>query len=254
MNLFMCSLKTIFFLSVTLILAPFYFAILILFFTWRHRIGPKLVQFYSKICLFIFRVHVDKIKNHRANKKDRKGLLILANHASFLDIFVLSALFGTAFVSKTEVKYYPVIGQIAWLMGVIFLNRNASHEKMRLLNTIADTCSDRVIAVFPQGTTSRISERLSFNRGIFKVTELNPDISLLPVTLFYKEDDAIAWHTPQSFRDNAIRVCGQKIIHVKVLIHDPVTIEDYRKMTASQICIMVQNTVFEPFQKKYEEI
>jgi lyso-ornithine lipid O-acyltransferase len=242
-------LKISLFLSVTLILAPFYFLILLIFFKWRHRIGPKLVQFYSKLCLFVFRVQVDQVG---VLKNDRKGMIILANHTSFLDIFVLSALFGTVFLSKTEVKYYPVIGQIAWLMGVIFLKRDASHERLRALNTIADTCSDRILAVFPQGTTSRIFERLSFNRGIFKVTELNPDISLLPVSLHYQEDAIIAWHKPQSFSENAMIVCAQERIHIKVIIHDPVTIEDYKEKTASQICKMVETTVLEPLHGEYD--
>ena len=237
-------------MTVTLILSPPYIVILLVFFPWRYRIGPALVQLYSRLCLFIFRVAIDRSDaQFHANKG--KGMLIIANHASFLDIFVLSAVFGSVFVSKEEVKYYPIIGQIAWLMGVIFFNRNASHERLRVLNTITSTCSDRLLVVFPQGTTSRITERLPFNRGIFKVTELNPDISLLPVTLHYKEDAEIAWHKPQSLKENAMRVCAQKRIHVKIIVHAPVTIEHYREKNASQICRLVEGTVLGPLQKEY---
>ena len=250
MDLFAFYLKITLFLIVTLILAPLYFFILFVFFTWRHRIGPKLVQLYSKLCLIIFRVAIDRAHS-QFHEQSEKGMLIISNHASFLDIFVLSASFGSVFVSKEEVKYYPIFGQIAWLMGVIFFNRAASHERLRVLNTITDTCSDRILVVFPQGTTSRITERLPFNRGIFKVTELNPAISLLPVTLHYKEDAEIAWHKPQSLKENAMRVCAQKRIHVKVIIHAPVTIEHYREKTASQICKLVENIVLEPLQREY---
>jgi len=250
MELFAFYLKTTLFLIVTLILAPFYFFILFVFFKWRHRTGPKLVQLYSKLCLVIFRVAIDR-ENYQIYEQREKGMLIISNHASFLDIFVLSASFGSVFVSKEEVKYYPIFGQIAWLMGVIFFNRTASHERLRVLNTITDKCSDRILVVFPQGTTSRITDRLPFNRGIFKVTELNPDISLLPVTLHYKEDADIAWHKPQSLKENAIRVCAQKRIQVKVIIHAPVTIEHYREKTASQICKLVEETVLGPLQKEY---
>jgi len=250
MELFAFYLKTTLFLIVTLMLAPFYFFILFVFFKWRHRVGPKLVQLYSKLCLVIFRVAIDR-ENSQIYEQREKGMLIISNHASFLDIFVLSASFGSVFVSKEEVKYYPIFGQIAWLMGVIFFDRTASHERLRVLNTITGKCSDRILVVFPQGTTSRITERLPFNRGIFKVTELNPDISLLPVTLHYKEDAEIAWHKPQSLNENAMRVCAQKRIHVKVIIHAPVTIEHYREKTASQICKRVEETVLEPLQKEY---
>jgi len=234
------------FLINTIMLAPWYFLVLFIGFKWRETIGPKLVQFYSRICLSIFRVHIEKVIHDHAFRKMKKGMLIISNHSSFLDIFVLSALFGSVFVSKAEVKFYPVIGQIAWLMGVIFLDRNSSHEKLRVLKTIVNKCSNQVIAVFPQGTTSRIAERLSFRRGIFKVVELNPDISLFPVTLHYRDDADIAWHKPQSLKENALRVCAQNKIHIRVTIHNPVTIDDYRERTTSQICKTVEQTVLGP--------
>jgi 1-acyl-sn-glycerol-3-phosphate acyltransferase len=251
MNLCKFYAKTAIFFTLTVILAPFYLLILFIFYRWRQSIGPKLVQFYSRLCLFIFRVTIEQIENYQTFEKKKKGILIISNHASFLDIFVLSALFGSVFVSKAEIKYYPVIGQIAWLMGVIFLNRNASNERLRVLKTIVNKCSSQILVVFPQGTTSRITERLSFNRGIFKVIELNPDLSLLPITLHYKDDEEIAWNKPQSFKENAMRVSAQNKIHVRVIIHNPVTIDDYREKTTSQICTIVEQTVLEPLHNPY---
>jgi 1-acyl-sn-glycerol-3-phosphate acyltransferase len=250
MDLFKFYLKTGLFFIVTLMLAPFYFFVLLVFYTWRHAIGPKLVQWYSKLCLMIFRVDIEEIKNYDIFTGSGKGAIIISNHTGFPDIFVLSSLFGSVFVSKAEIKYYPIIGQIAWLSGVIFLARDSSKERLRLLKTIANECSNRILVVFPQGTTGRITERLSFNRGIFKVIELNTGASLLPVTLHYKEDAEIAWNKPQSLKENAVRVCAQKRIHVKVLIHDPVTIEDYREKTSAQICKIVERTVLGPLQKE----
>jgi len=244
-------LKTTLVLAVTVTLAPFYFVVLLILYPWRHSIGPVLVQFYSRICLFIYRVRIEQVKNYRRFKEKRRGFLIISNHASFLDIFVLSALFGSVFVSKAEVMAYPIIGQIAWLMGVIFIDRGSSREKLKVLKTIANGYSDRVVAVFPQGTTSRIEEKLPFRRGIFKTPELNPDIALLPVTLYYKEDADIAWNKPQTFRENIVRVCAQKSIHLKVTVHGPVTIRDYRGKGSPQICKMVEKTILGPLKKKY---
>jgi 1-acyl-sn-glycerol-3-phosphate acyltransferase len=241
-------IKTCAFLILTLTLAPFYFIILLVLYRWRKRIGPRLVRFYSQICLIIFRVNVELIKTSEPVTGVGKGVLIIANHASFLDIFVLSAIFGSVFVSKSEVKYYPIMGQIAWLMGVIFLDRKSSNERLRVLNQIVNDCGNQIIAVFPQGTTSGISERLPFNRGIFKVVEINPEIVLLPVTLQYREDAQIAWIKPQSLKENAIRVSSQGGIHVKVIVHAPVTIDHYQGKTASEICITVQKTVLDPLQ------
>lgn len=247
----MFYLKTFLFISLTLTLAPLYILILLVLYPWRQTIGPGLVRYYSIICLLIYRVKIDKVLHYKRFAKVKKGFLIISNHSSFLDIFVLSALFETVFVSKAEVKYYPIIGQIAWLMGVVFFDRRSPRERRRVLKTVAKNYEGRIISVFPQGTTGRITERLPFQRGIFRVIELNPEITLLPVTLHYKEDQLIAWHRPQSLIENAVTVCQQKTIHLTVVIHNPVTIEDYRDKTAAEICEMVEGSVLGPFQNEY---
>jgi 1-acyl-sn-glycerol-3-phosphate acyltransferase len=165
---------------------------------------------------------------------------------------VLSALFGSVFVSKAEVRHYPVIGQIAWLMGVIFLRRDSSSERLRVLNRIAEICSNQILAVFPQGTTGGTRERLPFNRGIFKVVELNPGVSLLPVTLHYKDDAEIAWNKPQSLMTNAKKICAKKRIDVRVIIHEPFTADHFREKTAAQICQTVQDMVLDPLNEKFQ--
>jgi 1-acyl-sn-glycerol-3-phosphate acyltransferase len=253
MNLHRVYLKIALFTIVTVTLAPFYFFILLFLYRWRQHIGPRLIQFYSRICLLIFRVRAE-VKNKQSFAKRKGGVLIISNHSSFLDIFILSSLFGSVFVSKAEVKYYPIFGQIAWLSGVVFFDRSSPREKTRVLRKIAYNYWDRILAVFPQGTTGSIADRLPFNRGIFKVTELNQDIRLLPVTLRYKHDDEVSWSRPQTLKENAMKVSARKEIRVKVVVHDPVTIVAYRGKTTPQICEMVERIVLEPLKKTCREI
>lgn len=248
MDLFRLSVKTSLFLLITLSLAPIYFALLLIFYPRRILIGPQLLKFYSKICLMIFQVQIEEVKNYELFSRMEKGILIVSNHASYLDIFVLSSIFGAVFVSKAEVKYYPIIGQIAYLMGSVFLNRDSAKERLRLIKTIAHTCANRLLVVFPQGTTSRITGQMPFKRGIFKVIELNPGISILPVTLHYREDAEIAWQKPQSMRENLMKVSAQDRIHVTVTIHNPVCISDYGEKTSADVCSMVEEVVLKPLR------
>jgi 1-acyl-sn-glycerol-3-phosphate acyltransferase len=237
-------------LCVTIVLAPFYFLVLLAGYRWRQRIGPELVRFYSRICLFIFRVRITQQTHPDAPQARQKGMLIISNHSSFLDIFVLSAIFGSVFVSKAEIKYYPIVGQIAWLMGVVFLDRDSPKEKFRLLKTIAYECGEQRLVVFPQGTTSRITDRVPFNRGVFKVIELNPALSLLPVTLRYEDDEDIAWHPPQSLSEHTRRICARDSIHVEVIVHNPVTIDHYQGRSPAQICSLIEQTVLSPLRRQ----
>lgn len=203
-------IKTFLFFSATAILAPFYFFILFALYKWRCNVGPELLRFYSKICLIIFRINITCSENYSKFSRMKKKLLIVSNHSSFLDIFVLSYLFRTVFVSKSDIKFYPVIGQIAWLMGVVFLDRSSSKERYRLIKRISSICNNYRLVIFPQGTTSRISDKKPFNRGVFKVLEFDPDISILPVSLLYEDDSEIAWHTPQTLIQNSFIVFKKK--------------------------------------------
>jgi 1-acyl-sn-glycerol-3-phosphate acyltransferase len=227
-----------------MLLAPFYLALLTVLYPLRRRIGPPLVKFWSRICLRIFRVEVKTEGD--LSEEDRRGTLIVSNHTSFLDIFILSAFFGAVFVSKAEVRHYPVIGQIAWLMGVIFLERTSSGERLKVLSSVARNCSDRVVAVFPQGTTGRARERLPFQRGIFKIVELNPSVVLQPLTLHYKEDDEVSWYKPLTMREHAIRVFSKEKISVSMVIHQTITIADYQNRASSEICRLVEERVTAP--------
>jgi 1-acyl-sn-glycerol-3-phosphate acyltransferase len=175
-------------------------------------------------------------------------VIIISNHVSFLDIIILSALFQTTFVSKKEVIYYPFFGQFAWFMGVVFLKRESPRERYRLIRAIADEAPGQKIAVFPQGTISTTDNWLNFNRGIFKAVEINPEIVLQPVTLIYEDENDIAW-IGVSLLENALKIFRRNRIDVKVIVHSPVTSEDYKGHTTSDICETVEQTVLAPLKE-----
>lgn len=234
------------FLSVTAALAPFYLGLLLLFFPWRKGLGGRLVGFYSKICLRIFGVQISHRVDLGGFRETRGKVLIISNHASFLDIFILSSLFATAFVSKAEVRRYPVIGQIAWLMGCIFLDRASSRERLRVMKAVAGRDSARILAVFPQGTTGSIKQRLPFQRGIFKAVELNPDITVLPVTLRYRDDDRMAWVMPQSLLEHARVIGSASGIRVEVIVHKPFSYGGNPGVSAARICKETEDALLRP--------
>ena len=170
----MYKIKLVIFVILTLFTAIAYLPLLIFFFPIRKYFGPILLQIYCRICLVIFRVIIDADKNNGYSKKI-KGIII-SNHVCFLDIFILSALYGNIFVSKIEVMHYPLIGQIAWLIGIIFLRRDSPDERHKLISTVAMESQKHIIAIFPQGTTSSPDDPRPFKCGIFKTIEMNNKI------------------------------------------------------------------------------
>ena len=52
--------------------------------------------------------------------------LIVANHVSWLDIFVINALHPCRFVAKAEIRSWPVLGWLAAAAGTVFMGGPAA--------------------------------------------------------------------------------------------------------------------------------
>lgn len=240
----MRTAKLITFITFTVIAVLLLFIIVAVCFPWRRKMGPALLQLYGRISLLIFRVRVDFADKIPVAASKDKGILLIANHTSALDIFLMAALYRTVFLSKEEVRHYPLIGPAAALVGTIFIRRESPFESQKAIRKIARHSSGRIITIFPQGTTGAIEDRLPFKRGAFKTVELNHGTILLPVTIRYKEDREIAWRKSQSLMDNLKAVSAQKSISVKVTIHQPMSIADYTDKTVDEVCFAAQEKVF----------
>lgn len=96
-----------------------------------------------------------------------RGLLV-ANHLGYLDILVLSALHPCVFVSKQEVRSWPLFGLMAKLSGTVFVDRSrtsAAHStNAEMSNALAQ---DVVVVLFPEGTSSDGSKVLPFRPALF---------------------------------------------------------------------------------------
>ncbi len=225
--------------------------VLLILYPLRKSIGPWLVQFYAIVCLRIFRVRIERADKINISGAKNRKIILVSNHVSYLDIFLLAALYRTLYVSKIEVKYYPLIGQIAWLIGVIFLKRSSQEERHKLIRIIANESNNRILTIFPQGTTSSIANPLPFKAGIFKTIEINHKIILIPVTIHYKEDEQIAWTQEQLLFDNVKSVCSMDQIHVKVTVHEKISITDYQNKSISELCADTQEKVLSDLRKNY---
>ena len=85
-----------------------------------------------------------------------KPFFMVANHLSYLDILVLGARLGPTFISKHELASWPVVGHLARVTGVIFVNRDRKRDAVRVLNEI-DTAVEHGagVVLFPEGTSHK---------------------------------------------------------------------------------------------------
>lgn len=97
------------------------------------------------------------------------GSMLVANHISWLDIFLINALVPSAFVSKAEVRGWLLIGWLAAMNETVFLRRG-SRGHAKIINAEIATLLDagRNVAVFPEGTTTDGSHVLHFHAALLQ--------------------------------------------------------------------------------------
>jgi 1-acyl-sn-glycerol-3-phosphate acyltransferase len=247
----MYIIKLTLFSIFTLILASILFIFIIILYPWHNTIGPVMLQFYGWVCLRIFRVTIEQADTINISDLNGKGIILIPNHVCVLDVFLIAALYRTVYVSKTEVRDYPIIGHLAWLIGIIFLQRDSVGSRYRVLREVVRKAKGRRITIFAQGTTGSIVDHLPFECGVFKTVEMDHDIILFPVTIHYKEDSEIAWTGEKTLIDNLINICAQKRIHVKVTVHEQISIDDYHDKTSDEICANVQDKILTKLKMAY---
>jgi 1-acyl-sn-glycerol-3-phosphate acyltransferase len=110
-------------------------------------------------------------------------LLLVANHISWLDITSLHAARYCRFVSKADVKDWPLIGALASGVGTLFIERASRRDAMRVVHHMANSLrAGDVLAVFPEGTTSDGVQLLPFHANLLQAA-IVADAPVQPVAL-----------------------------------------------------------------------
>lgn len=110
-------------------------------------------------------------------------MLMVANHISWLDITSLHAARYCRFVSKADVRRWPVIGALAAGVGTLFIERESRRDAMRVVQHMANSLrAGDVLAVFPEGTTSDGLNLLPFHANLFQAA-ISADVRVQPVAM-----------------------------------------------------------------------
>ena len=100
--------------------------------------------------------------------------LVVGNHVSWLDIYAVNAWRPTPFVSKAEVRQWPVVGWLAEKLDTVFLQREKRTEAMRIMHEMAERLrTGGLMCVFPEGTTSDGQELLPFHANLFQAASFS---------------------------------------------------------------------------------
>lgn len=159
------------------------------------------------------------------------GSLIVANHVSWLDIFVINAAFPTTFVSKAEVREWPLAGWLAARHETVFLRRG-SRGHARIVNgeIAARLAKGRHVTVFPEGTTTDGSHVLGFHGALLQAA-IEAGAPLQPIAITYRLPDgqhtrAPAYDGDLSLLDSLRAIVAEPEIVARLKVGEPLSVID----------------------------
>ncbi len=210
--------------------------------------GAGMKHYVKGYCKFLAKfIFMAKVKVD-GKISPRRPLMIVANHSSYLDIVAIGKIVPAAFVAKSEVKKWPILGFLAAASGTLFINRSRTKVKAQteeLKEIIFEEASP--IIVFPEGTSNNGSEVKPFKTAMFSMVEeqmgkvMSEDakkhIIIQPLTIAYTSAngkkiksqeirDKYAWYLHPVLGDMELlphiwEVLKRGEFEVKITLHEP---------------------------------
>lgn len=166
------------------------------------------------------------------------GVLLAANHISWLDITALHAVVPQArFVSKADIQSWPLLSRLADAADTLYLERERKRDALRVVHLVAQALSEgHTVAVFPEGTTSNGHLLLAFHANLFQAA-IATSTPVQPIALRFSDagepiSSAVEFVGATTLVESLWRVaCADRLVaHVTLLPARPSARADRRAL------------------------
>ncbi len=197
----------------------------------RRPVTPFITQTVCRLALILLGLRL----RVRGPAMHHKGAIV-ANHSSWLDIFVLNAVQRVYFVSKAEVAGWPGIGWLARATGTVFIRRtmrDAPAQKVQFERRLA---ADHRLLFFPEGTSTDGKRVLTFKPTLFQALfadGMRDRLWVQPVSVIYhaphgQDPRFYGWWDDMEFAPHLLKVLAvARRGRVDVVQHAPVRVADF---------------------------
>lgn len=167
------------------------------------------------------------------------GALLVCNHVSWLDIYLINAARRVHFVSKAEVRAWPIIGWLAHKSGTLFIERGRRADTARINTEMRELMqAGGWVAVFPEGTTGDgLTVRRFMPSLLQPAVELN--VPIVPAALRYRTlaneySVAPAYIEGVTLWQSLLQVVSEPGLVAELTFGDPIQPDGHRRELAMQ--------------------
>lgn len=169
-----------------------------------------------------------------------RPVLIVANHVSWLDIPVLSAVAPLSFIAKKEVGTWPFVSSLARLQRTVFVDRT----RRTAVGQVASEMRRRLdqgdaLVLFAEGTSTDGNRVMPFKTALFAAafSDANPDLCVQTLSLTYTrlhgiplgraDRSFVGWYGDMEMGDHAWSLLKAGPLDVRITIGEPVPLTEF---------------------------
>ncbi len=168
----------------------------------------------------------------------RRRVLFVSNHVSWADVPVLGAKLRAAFVAKSEVSGWGLVGWLATLARTVYVDRERRQSIGDQRNAIGERlAAGENVILFPEGTNSDGTHVLPFKSSLFALADGIDDVLIQPVTIAYTYVNGIrvtrerlpdlAWIGDTELFPHALAFMALGKVRAEILFHPAVRASDF---------------------------
>ena len=156
--------------------------------------------------------------------------MIVANHVSWLDIFVINALHPCRFVAKSEIRDWPLAGWLVAQAGTVFIARGNRRDLRHIFKgLVANLQEGERVAFFPEGTTAAQGTLLPFHANLFEAA-IDAKVVVQPYALRYLDargelQRTVDYIGDTTFVDSIITILRGGPVRAQLICTAPIPVE-----------------------------
>jgi 1-acyl-sn-glycerol-3-phosphate acyltransferase len=195
--------------------------------------GAIAVYYYRALCR-VLRIRIRVV----GEPVRGRAVLFVSNHVSWADILVIGSIAPIAFVSKSEVGHWPVVGTAARVQRTVFVDRARRHQTGDAIAQIVERLASGIsVVLFAEGTSSDGNRVLPFRSALVGAVKeagarAEQGILIQPMSIAYTGQQGIpmgrqnrplvAWYGDLDFMPHIKEFIARGAVDVVVSYGDPI--------------------------------
>lgn len=194
------------------------------FYGFSQSLQQWVMRTWGKSIMYFLGIIIDRNELPKTN-----NFILMPNHRSYIDIFIVAGLTPAALVGKAELKKWPFGKLGAKVTNSILVNRSEIKSMMETMHKIKSSVNQNIpVTLFPEGTTYKGPLTKPFKNGSFKIAA-DTGISVIPMAIHYKDEND-AWVGKDTFLGHFFRQMGKPFSKVYIRYGTPVNNSDYKAL------------------------